>query len=337
MSGEAPRKRVRLDAEDGKDDHEQSQADSCTADAEFWFDDGNIILEAKSTQFKVYKGPLIEHSPFFRDMLSLPQPQPEDATTSDAPHVVPLAESPEDLRHLLRAIMPSKRIRSFIPPERPFHAISACIRLGHKYQIDGLVEEGLKYLRTFYPDDYFTLEKRRREEAPSTICAIGVVNIARLTGADYLLPVALVECCRLGSDIVEGLRREDDTIESLSTADLGRCFEAKQKLIETRVEAAFDIFDGEPSEDCSAREKDTEHLRELHTDLSQTLSHRLCSPDVLERWWPSLSHYIPPLCAECDGMFRQADRDRQRAIFHHLPELVGVDVEGWKTKNRIPM
>lgn len=61
MSGEAPRKRSRLDVEEGTDGPEQT--DGCTPDAEFWFDDGNIILEAKSTQFKVYKGPLVEHSP----------------------------------------------------------------------------------------------------------------------------------------------------------------------------------------------------------------------------------------------------------------------------------
>ncbi|TFK84831.1 hypothetical protein K466DRAFT_601694 [Polyporus arcularius HHB13444] len=231
MSDDTSRKRARLD--EGEEAVELP-TDDCTADAEFCFDDGNIILEAKGTQFKVYEGPLIAHSPFFRDMLSLPQPQ--GATAGNAPPLVKLPESPEDLRHFLRALMPSKEIRPFIPPQRPFNAVSACIRLGHKYQVDRLVEEGLKYLRTLYPDDFSTLEKRRDEEVPDAAYAISVVNIARLTGADYLLPVALAQCCQLRSDIVKGFRREDGTCEYLSTVDLGRCFQAKELLIEARVQ-----------------------------------------------------------------------------------------------------
>jgi hypothetical protein len=35
-----------------------------------WFDDGNIILQAGSAQFKVYKELLCTHSEVFRDMFS---------------------------------------------------------------------------------------------------------------------------------------------------------------------------------------------------------------------------------------------------------------------------
>ncbi|RDX48948.1 hypothetical protein OH76DRAFT_615120 [Lentinus brumalis] len=50
-----------------------SQAECPVRDEELWFEDGTIVLVAGHVEFKVYVRPLIEHSPVFRDMLSLPQ------------------------------------------------------------------------------------------------------------------------------------------------------------------------------------------------------------------------------------------------------------------------
>ncbi len=214
--------------------------------------------------------------------------------------------------------------------------MSACIRLGHKYQVDRLVEEGLKYLRTLYPDDFSTLEKRRDEEVPDAAYAISVVNIARLTGADYLLPVAFAQCCQLRSDIVKGFRREDGTCEYLSTVDLGRCFQAKELLIEARVQAALSIFDGIPAKDCLERDDDTMYLRQLQADLPMGQVVPLCRGDVFRKWWPALSYCVPSLCRECDDMLARANTQKQRELFFRLPELVGVEVQEWRRKNRMP-
>ena len=68
-------------------------------DNEFWFDDGNIILIAGNPQFRVYQGPLIRHSPVFRDMLSLVQPEVETGCAK-AIRTIPLTDSALDIRHL---------------------------------------------------------------------------------------------------------------------------------------------------------------------------------------------------------------------------------------------
>ena len=77
-----------------------------TKDSEFWYEDGTIILIARNIEFRVYRGPLAKHSPFFRDMLSMPQPAaashfPVSELNFDCP-VIHLTDSPEDLRHVLR-------------------------------------------------------------------------------------------------------------------------------------------------------------------------------------------------------------------------------------------
>lgn len=42
-------------------------------DAEFWFEDGTIVLVARHVEFRVYKSILADHSPVFSDMfLALP-------------------------------------------------------------------------------------------------------------------------------------------------------------------------------------------------------------------------------------------------------------------------
>ena len=115
MSGEPCRKRARsgeaADEAGKKDERDWRQLPH---DKEFWYEDGSIILIASDVAFKAYRGPLIHHSPVFKDMLSMPQP-PSSSTEPSACQVelpvVPLTESASDLRHVLRLLMPSSRIR----------------------------------------------------------------------------------------------------------------------------------------------------------------------------------------------------------------------------------
>ncbi|KAI0753723.1 hypothetical protein C8Q74DRAFT_1320211 [Fomes fomentarius] len=208
-------------AEDARDEAEGFQRDE-----EFWFDDGTIILAARKVAFEVYKRPLSEHSPVFKDMLSLPQP--EESGSGPCPLIHLEDDAPEDLRHVFRVLMPGKTLRLFGTQTITYHKISALIRIGHKYQMDHLVQQSLDYLRTIVCSKGPPVWRLRQY-------SIGVVNLTRLTGAHHLLPCALMQCCSLGSSVVDGFAREDGTREYLSPQDLGLCFNAKDKLIEARV------------------------------------------------------------------------------------------------------
>ena len=76
-------------------------------DEELWYEDGSIIIVTQDIAFKVYKGPLIQHSPV-NDMLSLPQPS---HTISQSCPVVPFHDPPYQLRCFLRALMPQKHLK----------------------------------------------------------------------------------------------------------------------------------------------------------------------------------------------------------------------------------
>ncbi|EIW56892.1 uncharacterized protein TRAVEDRAFT_49704 [Trametes versicolor FP-101664 SS1] len=218
---------------------------SRTRDAEFWFDDGNIVLLARGVEFRIYKGILAEFSPVFHDMFSFPQPTPTVTTSksafaaaTDPCPIVDLPDSPEDLRHILRVCMPKSGSSLFKLKSPSYHMISAIIRLGHKYQMDDLVNDAVDYLKRWYT---FILEEWAEGRLyapdapfePEKAHAIGVVNLARLVDEPLLLPSALLMCCSLNcADIVKGFTREDGTREMLSLDDIGRCFAARTKFSE---------------------------------------------------------------------------------------------------------
>ena len=85
------------------------EAGGLVRDGDFWYEDGSIILHARDVAFKVYARPLVQHSPVFKDMFTLPQPT--NASGDDKLPIIALSDSPEDLRHVLGVLMPGKTLR----------------------------------------------------------------------------------------------------------------------------------------------------------------------------------------------------------------------------------
>lgn len=89
------RKRARVHSEPG-----EAAADVLPKrDAEVWFEDGNAIVVADDTAFKVHRGVLSLHSEVFRDMFSIPPPEDDEAL--DGCPVVRVSDAASDIRQLL--------------------------------------------------------------------------------------------------------------------------------------------------------------------------------------------------------------------------------------------
>ena len=72
-----------------------------------WFEDGNVVLQAENTVFKLYRGILSRESTVFADMFSLPQPDarlPGFEDTYDGCQLVRMHDDEDDLEHFLRAL-----------------------------------------------------------------------------------------------------------------------------------------------------------------------------------------------------------------------------------------
>jgi hypothetical protein len=66
-----------------------------------WLDDGNVILQAGTTQFRVHRSVLSASSAIFKDMFTLSTP---DKPLVEGCPVVHLSDSADDLHHVLKAI-----------------------------------------------------------------------------------------------------------------------------------------------------------------------------------------------------------------------------------------
>jgi hypothetical protein len=110
---------------DEKQDNEQRNA----IRGEPWFDDGNIILEADSTRFRVYRGILSASSPIFADMLSVPQPTTSTEILEGCP-VVCVSDPAKDWQIVLETLYQRRCFQAVVHPLN--HAYHASIQ---KFQV----------------------------------------------------------------------------------------------------------------------------------------------------------------------------------------------------------
>ena len=71
----------------------------------FWFDDGSIVLQVQSTQFRVHRSILASYSPVFDDLFKVPQPEDDKSDwVEGCPIVCVSGDTTEDWDHVLSFI-----------------------------------------------------------------------------------------------------------------------------------------------------------------------------------------------------------------------------------------
>ncbi|KAJ7719898.1 hypothetical protein B0H16DRAFT_1794032 [Mycena metata] len=99
-----------------------------TRSTEYWLDDGDIILQVETTQFRLGKTMLAMHSSVFRDLFTLPIPIDEPMIDNCAV-VVLSGDTAQDWTLFLRALFP-KFYLSEVPS---LELLAAMLRLSKKY------------------------------------------------------------------------------------------------------------------------------------------------------------------------------------------------------------
>ena len=93
---------------------------------EVWFDDGNIVLFAQDTAFRVHQGVLSKSSQIFATMFTIPQP-PDGGTIEGCP-VVCLTDSSMDVERILSILYDGGR--SYVRVLSSFATLLILLRTG---------------------------------------------------------------------------------------------------------------------------------------------------------------------------------------------------------------
>ncbi|KZT69644.1 hypothetical protein DAEQUDRAFT_246684 [Daedalea quercina L-15889] len=310
-------------------------------DADLWFPDGNVVLEASGYGFRVYQGLLARDSPFFADLFSLPQPS--HAELLEGCPVVHLTDFYEDLRILLRVQLGSGRSsdrdsRLLDGTRIDFPTTDALIRLGRKYQIDGLYNDALDVLKTFLSAQYGSWYEKLPylEWGRYALDPIAAVNLARLTDTLSILPVAMYLCCQLRTeDLLRGTTYSDGTSQQLSLDDLRRCVDARVFLTREK-DAAFErIFDLSASDSCSDSNSCRERLEYRMAIYKKQVTDVTAGWNISGPWLPYVwlkncsserGYGEPPLCSHCMALLESQHRDVCTKMWGDLPRYFDLEV-----------
>ena len=197
--------------------------------------------------------------------------------------------------------------------------------MAHKYQCETLLERCVKYMTSFYHDD-FTLW--RNDEAVFSpprfdrIHCIGVVNLARLLGADKWLPGALMACCILGAELFDGFVREDGVVEKLSQEDLTRTLIARSEIVKADTNICVYALE-RTSPFCHCQTDCEENIKRVlwkYLLPYYTLSLGVPWSNTSVAGYLEEVNVIP--CAECMEFIRAREAEQLREVWLEWPETL---------------
>ena len=93
--------------EQNENDDESKPQVEVARSSTFWFEDGNVVLQAEHTQFRLHRSVLSMHCPIFRDMFACSLP--ENGPTVDGCPLVNLSETLEDVKNFVKILYRSIR------------------------------------------------------------------------------------------------------------------------------------------------------------------------------------------------------------------------------------
>ncbi|KAF7297688.1 BTB domain-containing protein [Mycena kentingensis (nom. inval.)] len=315
MSADAPPTKRRRE--------EESDSDlPVTRSPAYWFEDGNIILQVESTQFRVTKSMLAMHSDVLRDMFLVPLPVNEPLV--EGCHVVHLpGDTANDWTYLLEAMYPKICFERKVTPAN----LCAVLRLSHKYDCLAFRQECTRRLKAEYPatlKGYQKVMGQWTHMAPPKTSSGGhvqLVNTASELGLHSVLPSGfyqLTHSCLSesedGGDIASQLAPADQirfwkgcaflsNLHAKSKTPERLCFGPKTSCI--------------PCASCQTPVACTARRAEL---FDAALDSRL-SARLFGGWKMSWSTNI---CAACTAAARTACEQAEEDSWNTLPSLFGL-------------
>lgn len=305
--------------------------------SDIWFSDGSIVLEAEGTQFKVHQSLLARHSQVFAGMFTIPTP--EDQPLVDRCPVVLLHDSKEDVRHMLLAVYDRSYAADITKPI-PYVVVRAMIRMGRKYEIEHLRDEGVGRIKRKLPGTREETAKWLLDptgtltfvlERPAMLNMI--INCARECDIQTVLPMAYLLCALSPmNDLLYGPQTHPEDpgsrSERLSEDALRICIAGREKVI-TGYGEVFQFADSPwaRNPDC----KNPTACREWALLLSNSLWRPRPQLSYLLLDWNRLvkkERYLALLCPSCLSVCKREYEQKRDTFWEEVPGYFGLP--GWE-------
>lgn len=217
--------------------------------------------------------------------------------------------------------------------------------MAHKYQLDGLLEEATRRLKSVFTDSFAKWEKNQGESTSLVEVdhtdAVEAFNLFRRIDQPEMLPTALYLCCRIRLDyLLQGNTRADrKTLERLDLDDLELCLKAQEELTTRKVKIALNLFRG----DAPATSKPDHHpgcyMEELHRHDMMDFYTKADS-DVLSLYFANYTKKLLrssdwPICRTCVRTAADYERAERIAAWKRLPAYAGIEVCGGKSMAQV--
>ncbi|KAJ6519075.1 hypothetical protein C8R45DRAFT_950164 [Mycena sanguinolenta] len=293
-----------------------------TRSKRWFFDDGNVVLQARNIQFRVHWSILALHSSVFRGMQGLPQPA--DQPSVDGCPVVKLSDDDsEDVEYVLNALyIPKFHCQQTLP----LAVVGAFIRLGRKYDFEDLFDSAVARLISTCPatlEEYDALRGRSSTVEWYTGAYLDIIALASENNVLSALPCAYYRAVHLYNPgiLLDGVNRNDGTLASLSSLDLRRCILGRERLLSKQFQEGYTFgWTRESSHNCTNSEiccVVRERLSRAFSDRAFLDALTISSMDVL----------APELCPACVQQATESLAAGRRKMWEELPTI--FDLPPW--------
>ncbi|KAJ7037764.1 hypothetical protein C8F04DRAFT_998754 [Mycena alexandri] len=292
-----------------------------TRSAEYWFDDGNIILQVESTQFRLVKSILSMHSSVFSDMFTIPLPAYEP-TIDNCPVVVLSGDTAQDWTLFLGVIFP----KSYSTKLPPFRLVAAMLRLSKKYDFPLFRHDCVRRLKQEFPTSLAEYNKVSNRWTFLTTggqsIKLAVISLAKEIGLPSILPInyLLIITDYKGSAMQKIL---DPNNQSVNASDRIACLLGYTKLLKLQSTTMFAWLNCQensreiPSETCSRRHHCTAAVSKIFVDSFNPHAEVW----ILSGWnedWDS------DLCSSCGEKAKGIYDAGRETCWQQLPAVLGL-------------
>ncbi|KAJ7910694.1 hypothetical protein B0H13DRAFT_2272324 [Mycena leptocephala] len=282
---------------------------------ELWFEDGNIVIQAGNSLYRVFRGILATHSP------------PIPNLWKDVP--------------LYASQTQTGRFFEPFPASTSFEIVAGCLRLSHKYGVDYLHRRALTHLSSAYRTKLVESDKSFHDSddlsrPAAEMCSwdwptektymIAIIQLAREVDALWILPSAFYELAfnygTLGKAIFHGVVF-NGVPARLSPQDQDSLVEGHNiQTASTTADILRFLFHPSGIKGCTSSQKCFSVRLQAMESLRGDLREYASAP--LDVWAEVDWIFLENLCPACLAVLKQTHKDARQAFWDKLPEMYGL-------------